>query len=194
MYDDVLFNIFIFLAAACIAVPLASRFKLGSVLGYFTAGILIGPYGLSLITNTEQIIYFGEFGVIMMLFLIGLEMARQSFPRLKIYARAHNRRHVYELNMLGITYFKREMFDSSLNMAQEIMIALGGGREDMLVKAELFKRYDESTLLKSFSFFGSEPELVNFSKLRQDELNNILQNDASPNPAKTEIKSGHASD
>lgn len=123
-----------------------------------------------------------------------VRMASQNFPHLKIYARARNRRHAYELNILGVTYFKREMFDSSLNMAQEIMIALGGGREDMRVKAELFKHHDESTLMKSFSFFGSEPELVNFSKLRQDELNNILQNDASSKPAETEIKSGHASD
>lgn len=74
MNNGLLFHIFIFLAAASIIVPLASRFKLGSVLGYLLIGILIGPFGFNLITNSEQIMHFAEFGVIMMLFLIGLEL------------------------------------------------------------------------------------------------------------------------
>ncbi len=65
---------FIFLAGACLIVPLASRFKLGSVLGYLIVGVLIGPFGLNLIANPEQIMHFAEFGIIMMLFLIGLEL------------------------------------------------------------------------------------------------------------------------
>lgn len=74
MNDNLLLNIFIFLAAASIMVPIASRFKLGSVLGYLIVGILIGPFGLKLIGNSQQIMHFAEFGVIMMLFLIGLEL------------------------------------------------------------------------------------------------------------------------
>lgn len=74
MNEHFLFNVFVFLASASIMVPLASRFKLGSVLGYLVVGILIGPFGLKLIANSEQIMHFAEFGVIMMLFLIGLEL------------------------------------------------------------------------------------------------------------------------
>lgn len=69
-----LLKLLIFLGAATIAVPLARKFKLGSVLGYLTAGIVIGPFGLSLIDNIETVMHFTEFGVVMMLFLVGLEL------------------------------------------------------------------------------------------------------------------------
>jgi CPA2 family monovalent cation:H+ antiporter-2 len=69
-----LFNVFIFLAAACLVVPLMSRFKLGSVIGYLLAGILIGPFGFAAVEDPEGIQHVAEFGVIMMLFLIGLEV------------------------------------------------------------------------------------------------------------------------
>lgn len=80
---DFLFNSFIFLAATCLVVPLARRFKLGSILGYLAAGILIGPFGLGLIGNLEAVRHFGEFGIIMMLFLIGLELEPQVLWRLR---------------------------------------------------------------------------------------------------------------
>ena len=72
-----------FLAAACLVVPLASRFKLGSVLGYLAAGIVIGPFGLGLIGDAEKIMHFAEFGVVMMLFLIGLELEPALLWRLR---------------------------------------------------------------------------------------------------------------
>jgi Kef-type K+ transport system membrane component KefB len=74
MESGILFNVFIFLAAACIVVPLASRLKLGSVLGFLIAGILIGPFGMGLIGDATKIMHFAEFGVVMMLFVIGLEL------------------------------------------------------------------------------------------------------------------------
>ena len=68
------YQAFVYLAAAVIAVPIAKRLGLGSVLGYLLAGIVIGPFGLSLIDNIEAIMHFTEFGVVMMLFLVGLEL------------------------------------------------------------------------------------------------------------------------
>ena len=62
------------LAAAVILVPLATRAKLGSVLGYLIAGVLVGPFGLRLVTDVESIMHFAEFGVVLMLFLVGLEL------------------------------------------------------------------------------------------------------------------------
>jgi monovalent cation:proton antiporter-2 (CPA2) family protein len=64
----------VFLAAAAVMVPLFSRFKLGAVLGYLTAGMLIGPHGFGLITETEDILKFGEYGIVLLLFVIGLEL------------------------------------------------------------------------------------------------------------------------
>ena len=64
----------IYLGAAIIAVPLSKRIGLGSVLGYLIAGIIIGPWGLGLIAEVETVLHFAEFGVVMMLFLIGLEL------------------------------------------------------------------------------------------------------------------------
>ena len=62
------------LAAAAIAVPLTRRAGFGSVLGYLLAGIAIGPAGLRLVTDVHQIAQVAELGVIMLLFLIGLEV------------------------------------------------------------------------------------------------------------------------
>ncbi|WP_294622206.1 monovalent cation:proton antiporter-2 (CPA2) family protein [uncultured Roseovarius sp.] len=73
--EGFLFQATIYLAAAVIAVPLAARLGLGSVLGYLAAGIVIGPVlGLVGGHETEELKHFAEFGVVMMLFLIGLEL------------------------------------------------------------------------------------------------------------------------
>jgi glutathione-regulated potassium-efflux system ancillary protein KefC len=69
-----LFQVMIYLAAAVVFVPLAAHFGLGSVLGYLIAGSVIGPWGLRLVRNAGEILHLGEFGVVLMLFLIGLEL------------------------------------------------------------------------------------------------------------------------
>lgn len=71
---DVLFLTFIFLIAGVVAVPIASRLGLGSVLGYLIAGILISPLLSFLHVDVVSIQHFAEFGVVMMLFLVGLEL------------------------------------------------------------------------------------------------------------------------
>jgi glutathione-regulated potassium-efflux system ancillary protein KefC len=71
---SILFNSLIYLSAAVVAVPLAKRLGLGSVLGYLLAGVAIGPWGLQLVTDAEAILHFAEFGVVLLLFLIGLEL------------------------------------------------------------------------------------------------------------------------
>lgn len=67
----------VFLLATVIMVPLAKRFRLGSVLGYLLAGILIGPQLLGLISDTQGVRVISEFGVVLMLFVIGLELSPQ---------------------------------------------------------------------------------------------------------------------
>jgi glutathione-regulated potassium-efflux system ancillary protein KefC len=63
-----------YLAAAVIVVPLARRLGLGAIIGYLGAGFAIGPWGLRLVTDPSQIVDLAEFGVVLMLFLIGLEL------------------------------------------------------------------------------------------------------------------------
>ncbi|SFI38456.1 glutathione-regulated potassium-efflux system ancillary protein KefC [Collimonas sp. OK307] len=74
MEQNLLFNALIYLAAAVAAVPIAKRLGLGAVLGYLLAGMAIGPWGLRLIDNVEDILHFSEFGVVLLLFMIGLEL------------------------------------------------------------------------------------------------------------------------
>jgi glutathione-regulated potassium-efflux system ancillary protein KefC/glutathione-regulated potassium-efflux system protein KefB len=65
---------FLFMVAALLTVPLFKRLGLGSVLGYLTAGILIGPAISGLVTDVENILHFSELGVVLLLFIIGLEL------------------------------------------------------------------------------------------------------------------------
>jgi len=74
----------IYLAAAVVSVPIAKRLGLGSVLGYLIAGIAIGPFALGLVGEEGQdVLHFAEFGVVMMLFLIGLELQPSLLWRLR---------------------------------------------------------------------------------------------------------------
>ena len=71
---SVLRDAIVYLGAAVVCVPILTRLGLGSVLGYLIAGCLIGPWGLGLISDVDTILHFSEFGVVLMLFLIGLEL------------------------------------------------------------------------------------------------------------------------
>lgn len=84
MIDHFLFQVFIYLVAAVVSVPIAKRLGLGSVLGYLIAGVIIGPFVLKLVgQDTEDVMHFAEFGVVLMLFLIGLELRPALLWRLK---------------------------------------------------------------------------------------------------------------
>ncbi len=74
MENNLLINALVYLMAAVIAVPIAKRLGLGAVLGYLLAGMAIGPWGLRLVTEVQDILHFSEFGVVLLLFLIGLEL------------------------------------------------------------------------------------------------------------------------
>ena len=71
---SLLFNAFVYLLAAVIAVPISKRLGFGAVLGYLLAGVVIGPWGFGLIREAEDILHFAEFGVVLLLFAIGLEL------------------------------------------------------------------------------------------------------------------------
>ena len=73
----------IYLSSAILIVPLFKRLGLGSVLGYLLAGILIGPSALKLISDPEHVLHFAEFGVVLMLFLVGLELESKKVWELR---------------------------------------------------------------------------------------------------------------
>jgi CPA2 family monovalent cation:H+ antiporter-2/glutathione-regulated potassium-efflux system protein KefB len=82
--SGLLVQTFIYLGAAVIAVPLAQRLGFGSVLGYLLAGVAIGPFALGLVgTGGQDVMHFAEFGVVMMLFVIGLELQPALLWRLR---------------------------------------------------------------------------------------------------------------
>lgn len=67
-------QVVVFLVAACLAVPISRKSGFGSVLGYLIAGVVIGPWGLKLITGVTALLSFSEIGVVLLLFIIGLEL------------------------------------------------------------------------------------------------------------------------
>lgn len=79
------YQAFVYLTAAVVSVPVAKRLGLGSVLGYLIAGIIIGPFVLGLVGEEGQdVMHFAEFGVVMMLFLIGLELQPALLWKLRV--------------------------------------------------------------------------------------------------------------
>ncbi|EIT68917.1 MULTISPECIES: monovalent cation:proton antiporter-2 (CPA2) family protein [Hydrocarboniphaga] len=78
-----LVNVALFLTAAVLFVPFFKRLGLGAVLGYLCAGVVIGPWGLALIADVESILHVAEFGVVLLLFVIGLELQPSRLWRLR---------------------------------------------------------------------------------------------------------------
>jgi len=82
--EQFLTNSMTYLASAVVAVPIAKRLGLGAVLGYLGAGMVIGPWGLGLVEDIDTILHFAEFGVVLLLFVIGLELQPS---RLRVFRR-----------------------------------------------------------------------------------------------------------
>ena len=73
--SDFLVQAATYLGAAAIAVPVFNRLKLGSILGYLAAGVAVGPFGLNLLHQEEGVFHIAELGVVLFLFVIGLELS-----------------------------------------------------------------------------------------------------------------------
>ena len=78
-----LVNVVVLLGAAVVAVPLFKRLGLGSVLGYLAAGLVIGPFGIGWFSDPKSILHVAELGVVMFLFIIGLEMQPSRLWKLR---------------------------------------------------------------------------------------------------------------
>ncbi|HEV7476539.1 MAG TPA: cation:proton antiporter, partial [Burkholderiales bacterium] len=106
----------IYLAAGVIAVPLFARLGLGSVLGYLAAGVAIGPWGLALIAQPQTVLEFAEFGVVMLLFLIGLELDPERLWAL--------RRSIFGMGALQVLATSAAVTGVALLLGQSLPVAL----------------------------------------------------------------------
>ena len=109
----------VYLAAGVIAVPLFKRLGLGSVLGYLVAGLAIGPWGLRLIGDPQTVLHFAEFGVVMLLFLIGLELDPQRLWTL--------RRQIFGMGSVQVVATAAAIGGAALAFGQPLAVALVAG-------------------------------------------------------------------
>ncbi|QIE42017.1 monovalent cation:proton antiporter-2 (CPA2) family protein [Meridianimarinicoccus aquatilis] len=117
--ETLLFHTLIYLLAAVIAVPVAARLGLGSVLGYLLAGVLIGPVFGLVGSETQELQHVAEFGVVMMLFLIGLELDPRA-----LWAMRHR---LLGLGGLQITLTTAAVMGASMALGQRWEVALAIG-------------------------------------------------------------------
>src|SRR5210317_1914375 len=114
-------DILVLLAAAIVAVPVFKRLGLGSVLGYLAAGAIVGPWGVGFIDEIEEIRHIAEFGVVFLLFLIGIELkpARLWYMRRMVFGLGSAQVMLTGLAIAGIAL----LFDQSLKTA--VIIGFG---------------------------------------------------------------------
>lgn len=118
---DLLVGGFIMLGAALVMVLLFRRFGIGAVLGYLIAGIMIGPQGLGLISEGETILEFSEIGIILLLFLVGLELAPARLMRLR---RAIFGLGLSQVVVCGIALFLLIMANTNFSLGAAIALGL----------------------------------------------------------------------
>jgi len=106
-----------------------------------------------------------------------VEVARQSFPHLKIMARARNRRHAYLLMDRKVDGLVRDTFYSSLKMAEESLLALGISREDAVRSVTLFRVHDERNLRDTHAIYRDEQQLIQSTQQATEELISLFEAD-----------------
>jgi voltage-gated potassium channel Kch len=106
-----------------------------------------------------------------------VEVAKQSFPHLRIIARARNRRHAHLLMDRGIDSPVRETFYSSLKMAENSLVALGIPRQDAVRSVALFREHDERNLRETHAIYRDEQQLIQSTQQATDELLALFEAD-----------------
>jgi CPA2 family monovalent cation:H+ antiporter-2/glutathione-regulated potassium-efflux system protein KefB len=106
-----------------------------------------------------------------------VEVGRRNFPQLKILARARNRQHAYLLMDRGVDGLVREIFYSSLKMAEDSLITLGVSAEDAARSVALFRAHDEQTLLDTHAIYRDEKRLIQSTQEATEELMALFEAD-----------------
>ena len=105
-------------------------------------------------------------------------VVRRLYPDLKIFARAHDRRHAWQLMDLGVEVF-RETFASGLEMGREVLVALGVPREVAVERARRFREHDERMLASQHLIYDDESALLESARQGREELEQLFEADAS---------------
>jgi len=104
-------------------------------------------------------------------------MVRRHFPEVKIYARARNRFHAHRLMDLGVDLIERETLLSSLDLAEQVLKALGITGWEAQETVARFKLHDEKTLIRQYAVYHDESQLIQTSKQAAQELQGLLESD-----------------
>lgn len=106
-----------------------------------------------------------------------VELVHKHYPKLKIFARATDRRHAYELMYLGVTCFKRETFDSAVNLGVEALMVLGNDKADAIRAGKIFTNHDNESLQILADVWGDDKSYGIAVKQRVEDLKQVLDND-----------------
>lgn len=147
--SEIFYDVLIFLAAAVVVVPAFRRLRTSPVLGYLAAGIIVGPHGLAIIRDSESAHTLAEFGVVFLLFMIGLEL---SLERLRSLGRF-----VFGLGALQVTVTGCVIggIALALGLTKEAAIIIGGGlalSSTAFVLQLLIERGEKATSYGKISF------------------------------------------
>ena len=107
------------------------------------------------------------------------ETVKTHFPNLTIIARVRNRHHAHRMMDLGIKTFVREVYLSSLKLAEEVLCGLGMSREEVVSSIEKFKTYDDAALIKQHAIHHDETQLIQSVKDAAGELQALFEADAA---------------
>lgn len=111
---------------------------------------------------------------------VSVETARviqENFPHIKIFARARNRGHAFDLMDMNIPYIKRELFDSSVSFVKELLIEMGFEKEKASILVERFRRHDELMVKEQYKVRADDNALISVSKQGVIQLTQVLNED-----------------
>ncbi len=106
-----------------------------------------------------------------------VEVIKNKFPNLKVFARARNRQHAYELMDLGIRHVKRETIDSSINFVEDLLVEMGMPKQRAQIIIEKFRQHDEVLLQQQYVNRLDEKALISASKLAVEQLEKVMKED-----------------
>lgn len=204
MHDPHFFlSAFIYLATAVLMVPLAHRLGLGSVLGYLIGGAVIGPFALGWVGGSqgEEAMQFAEFGVVIMLFMIGLELeparlwrmrgpifglggAQVVFTALAVMTVAMLCGQAFKpaiaagmILALSSTAIVHEQMHSALELGVKALRALGKQREELECAAKKWTAYDEETFHMLIPVHDDDDAYASIVRERRIELTQLFERD-----------------
>ena len=111
-----------------------------------------------------------------------VETALRNFPHLEIFARAFDRPHAYALLNAGVKHVYREVFDSSLAMAEDALVALGQHPYEAAQALRLFRKHDEEVMRRTAPHSGDIDTVIDISRRAQAEIERVLSGDQAPRP------------